>query len=263
VDQAHPLQAVQHETGEVLTYEVLPGDYHGVDLNRNYPTRSWGRETYVGPHKATSAHPDHASLVQIDGREPFYHYGSWCGPAPGSEPEIRALASLAADPAVRASITYHNRNEGEMLLYPDHQQDDPLVMDLGRGMHRLMAAHGHDYLFARGSDLYTATGTLPEYYCQQHPGRPSFYVELRPAGGRGFSALPEKEIGPCFQESLVAALALINGAGFDAPAGDRTLQLSASTEEQAVQGVRCCWEVFSGWRQPEAGSPVDPPGGDP
>lgn len=72
---------------------------------------------------------------------------------------------------------------------------------------------------------------------------------MRPGPGatpdQFYSGLPESEIEPTFAENLGAALALINCAGFDAPANSLKLTWTPSTS--VAQVVRNCWRVFEGF----------------
>ena len=185
---------------------IRAGTYRGVDLNRNYPTSTWGKETFLGPSIRTSRDPADAAR------------GIWAGPSVGSEVETQLIAGLMAAQSFRASITYHSFSQ--LLLFPAASSRDAFVQFVGRGMSTLIDANGNPYTYESGSALYPTTGDLMEFSFEIGPGRPTFTPEVRPteAAPRShfFSGLPEAEIEPTFQENLGAALALINCAGFDA-----------------------------------------------
>jgi hypothetical protein len=96
---------------------------------------------------------------------------------------------------------------------------------------------------------------LLEFSYEKIPGRPTFLPEVRPGEsedtwpkGTGFSGLPDSEIEPALNDNLPAALALINCAGQDKPAGPVTPK-TATTGSRAAkcQVVLNAWEVFEGW----------------
>jgi len=216
--------------GGVRRIHIAEGLYRGVDLNRNYPTTTWGQETLHGG--TTSRDP-------ADSKR-----GIWAGPAAASEVETQQIVSLMAAQNFRASITYHSFSQ--LLLYPSAAEKDTFVQFVGKGMSALIDAKGNPYTYESGSGLYPTTGDLMEFSYQAEPGRPTFTPEVRPtaAGPQSsfFSGLPEAEIEPTFQENLGAALALINCAGFDAPAASVTVKWAADT--LVAQVVRNGWKVF-------------------
>ncbi len=228
-DHDEVIQAPQLRGGGTRTITVKAGSYRGVDLNRNYPTTTWGKET-----QATSRDPADSK------------YGIWAGPSAASEIETQAVVALIAAQSFRASITYHNFSQ--LLLYPGAAAHDALVQDIGQGMSKLIDANGNPYTYESGDALYPTTGDLMEYCYDVLPGRPTFTPEVRPREGApanlAFSGLPEAEIEPTFKENLGAALALINCAGFDAPATSVTIPWTSDT--QVGQVVRNCWKVFQG-----------------
>lgn len=77
-------------------------------------------------------------------------------------------------------------------------------------------------------------------FCSSAATSSMSFEELGKAPG-----LPEAEIEPTFQENLGAALALINCAGFDAPAKKITITWTPDTT--VAQVVRSCWKVFEGF----------------
>jgi carboxypeptidase T len=221
--------------GGTRTIPVRAGSYRGVDINRNYPTSTWGQETYLRGSIRTSRDPTDSAA------------GIWAGPSAGSEVETQLIVDLFNRERFRSSITYHNFSQ--LLLFPSAAASDDFVQFVGRGMSHLIDANGNPYTYESGDSLYPTTGDLMEFSYQAAPGRPSFTPEVRPndAAPRShwFSGLPESEIEETFKENLGAALALINCAGFDAPAG--TVRLTWTPETAVVQVVRNGWRVFDGF----------------
>lgn len=222
--------------GGARTINVKAATYQGVDINRNYATSTWGQETFVGGQPTTSRDPAAAAR------------GIWAGPAAGSEIETQLISSLMAAQSFRSSITYHNFSQ--LLLFPSQAKGDVFVQFVGKGMAKLINANGNPYTYEAGDALYQTTGDLMEFSYENGPGRPTFTPEVRPREtapvSAWFSALPEAEIEPTFKENLGAALALINAAGFDAPA--KSLKVTWNGDSTAVaQVVRNCWKVFEGF----------------
>jgi carboxypeptidase T len=230
------IAAPQFRSGRLRTIRVAAGTYTGVDLNRNYPTATWGQETKAtGGGITTSRDPADA------------RFGIWAGPSPGSEAETTAIVGLINAQQFRASITYHNFSQ--LLLFPGAARDDAFVQDVGHGMSNLINAKGNPYTYESGDALYPTTGDLMEFCFGALPGRPTFTPEVRPSTSappsQFFSGLPEDQIEPTFNENLNAALALINCAGFDAPA--RTVTIKWAPDTSVAQVVRSCWKAFEGF----------------
>ena len=70
--------------GGVRRIHIAQGLYQGVDLNRNYPTTTWGQETRQGAFVTTSRNPADAKR------------GIWAGPSAASEVETQQIVSLMA-----------------------------------------------------------------------------------------------------------------------------------------------------------------------
>ena len=215
--------------------EVKANSYRGVDINRNYPTSTWGQETFLGRSVRTSRNPADSA------------FGIWAGPSAGSEVETQLIVNLMAAQQFRSSITYHNYSQ--LLLFPSAAKHDDYVQFVGKGMSHLIDANGNPYTYEAGDALYPTTGDLMEFSYETTPGRPTYTPEVRPGDAaprsHGFSGLPEVEIEPTFKENLGAALALISCAGFDAPAG--TVTITWTPETSVAQVVRNCWKVFDGF----------------
>jgi carboxypeptidase T len=217
--------------GGSRTIRIKAGTYQGVDINRNYPSKNWGKET-----PATSRDPMDSAR------------GTWAGPSAGSEVETQLMVSLIKDQQFRSAISYHNFSQ--LLLYPPAAKKDAFTQFVGQGMSKLIDANGNPYKYMSGDDLYPTTGDMLEYMYEVLPGRPNLVPELRPKESDPvsyyFSGLPEDQIEPTFKENLAAALALINCAGFDRPAAEVTIHWEGDT--QVGQVVRNCWKVFEGLR---------------
>jgi len=224
--------------GGSRSISVSAGTYIGVDINRNYPTTTWGQETFDSGFVTTSQDPLDGGANSV-----------WCGRGGASELETQAVVRLTARHGFRASITYHSFSQ--LLLYPDSASSHSFVQLVGTGMRDLINAHGNPYTYQSGSALYPTTGDLMDYSYEASPGRPTFTPELRPTeadpNSWAFSALPESEIEPCFLENLGAALALINCAGHALPAGT-VCSPATRRPSRTCQVVRNCWQVFRGWR---------------
>jgi len=244
VPPAAALMAPQYGGGSPRAIRYPNGAYTGVDINRNYPTATWGQET-----SGTSRDPRDGGL-----RPGAATLGpmTWCGPSRGSEPETRIMMGLGS---FRAVITYHSF--WEVIFYPDAAVGNVFIEWVGNGMLTLIAqAPGHTYRFWNNSSTvdpnnYLTTGELIDYAYEATPNRPAFTPELRPrdnSAGWGFSALPESEIEACFLENLPAALAFINCAGHDARAASHGATVTAARPPGKCQVILNCWEVFKGWR---------------
>jgi len=229
--------------GRPPRHVVYPaGTYTGVDLNRNYPTSTWGQETFDDPpgRPKTSADPRDGGPNSV-----------WFGPSAASEPEVTAMSSLMQAQSFRAAITYHSFSQ--LLLYPSSAEKDTFLQFVGKGMSALIDEKGNPYTYESGSALYPTTGDAMEYAYEIAPGRPSFCPEVRPTQANAarwmFNLLPEDQIEPCFRENVAAGLALIQCAGFDAPAGPRVAPaVTIGTQTQLKLSVMPnCWKVFKGW----------------
>jgi carboxypeptidase T len=214
--------------GKSRTIHLKRRGYRGIDINRNYPTATWGLETPT----ATSRDPADCDR------------GTWVGPSANSEPETQAMVDLIRQEKFRANLTYHSF--GQLVLFALGAQDDAFTQDVGQGMHSLIQATGAEYTYMSDAAQYPTTGDLLEFSWAERPGRPAFCTELRPYDVAPemlwFSRLPESQIEPTFKENLNSALALINAAGFDAPAGSVTIPWTPKT--RVGQVVRNCWRAL-------------------
>jgi hypothetical protein len=220
---------------------VAAGTYTGVDVNRNYATTTWGQETFNGAFPATSRDPADGGANSV-----------WCGPSAASEKETQAISALNNTAGFKCNISYHNY--GQLMLWPDPAKDasDTFVQDVGNGMTEVINAHGGGKTYTFGTPsalLYAATGSQMDHFWEVRR-RPSYTPEVRPLraeSAKGFSALPEAEIKPCFEENLGAALALINCGGHATAATTTTTSWSLRWPPMTVVVVPNCWNVFKGW----------------
>jgi carboxypeptidase T len=212
--------------------------YTGVDMNRNYATTTWGQETFNSGYATTSRDPRDSGANSV-----------WCGPSGSSETETKIIDDLIRKGKFRASLTYHSFSQ--LLLYPDAAASDAFVQDVGKGMEELINQYGNAYRYLAGSAMYPTTGDMTDLAYEQAKGRPTYTPELRPgesaARSRWFSGLPEREIGPCFEENLAAALALINCAGHDSIPSKISCSIKLTMPPLVCTVVRNCWDVFKGW----------------
>ena len=128
----------------------------GVDPNRNYPTR-WGYDN--------------------EGSSPSPGSETYRGPAPGSEPETKALDGLMSRVDFKFQINYHSA--AELLLYGVGWQvatpsPDDLIFEALAGDDANPAVPGYDPDIA--AELYTTNGETDRARAQQvrharvHPG---------------------------------------------------------------------------------------------
>jgi carboxypeptidase T len=243
------VKATNHKTREVVERPYPEGRYRGVDLNRNFPTRSWGEETFDKKGRV------HTSRLPEDGAHDI-----WTGPWAGSEPETQVMVKLINEHRFKASISFHSF--GKFLMYSEFGEGAPYLLKIGEGMWQVMTIPGtdtQDYQYMCGDTaLYPITGHLADYCLERAPGQPALTCELPPKDplpddNLGYNGLPEQAIEPAFREALPGILALINSAGFSAPAGSHKLCADGST--RVVQVVRNCWEVFRKWPVPTAAEP--------
>ena len=168
----------------------------GVDINRNY-SYHWGEEP--GSSGDTSS-------WQYRGPESF------------SEPETRALRDLILNNDFQILLTYHNY--GQLISYPWGYTDEPspdeaLLNTMAHEMSDLIkAVHGTHYEVVEdaATQHHYVSGDLKDWAYGTRGVLP-FTIELRPKDvNSGGHVLPEDEILPTFQETLPAALYLIENA---------------------------------------------------
>jgi hypothetical protein len=227
------------------THRVEDVPIKGVDINRNYPTLTWGQRQ-ESPTTQEDAH-------------------KWCGPSPGSEPETRAVAALIREHRFTASISYHNYG---MDVFYFHRA--PYVRHVAAAMGTLLNQVVADeqsrapvrsdgtqrklphYKVSDGTTGVPSTGHIADYCYEYAPGQPTLGLELPPKwdGGvsehYGYSWVPERSLDRAFRESLPAALALINSAGFSQPPAE--VKVCADAGTQVVQVVDHYADAFNDWK---------------
>lgn len=217
--------------------------FRGIDLNRNYGTKTWGEETY---HKAdvkfefpaTSRNPADSGAGSV-----------FCGMTAGSEPETQAMTSLMQAQKFKALLTFHSF--GQDYVIPNSVEGDPFLEDHRKGLEQLVNQNKNPYHFQLSKEYhYETTGDMMDMYLEISTGKPAYTPEVRPTQAvpesGEFSGLPESQIEPCFKENLAAMLATINGAAFTAKADKVTVKASESAA--TVQVVTNYWKAFVDWQ---------------
>jgi hypothetical protein len=206
---------------------------HEVDINRNYPTETWGQVTDPEQLKPDS--------------------GAYPGPGPASEPEVQSMAALISRHRFKASISYHNYSK-EVLYFHDGQSDKYLI-HVAKHMQALLNRHlasgdGGPYGVCGMNKKHPSFGHIADYCYEHARGQPTLGLELPPRlhspKQQTFAWIEETTIEQTFHENLPAALALINSAGFLHRAGPTKIQADSAT--RMLQLVRSYWEVFKDWK---------------
>ncbi|KAJ6669404.1 hypothetical protein lerEdw1_008213 [Lerista edwardsae] len=134
---------------------------------------------------------------------------TFCGTAPESEKETKALADFIREnlSTVKAYLTIHSYSQ--LLLYPysytyDVTKDNVELHAISKAaVKELTTLHGTKYTYGPGaSTIYPAAGGSDDWAYDQGI-KYSFTFELRDEGRYGF-ALPESQIRPTCEETLVA-----------------------------------------------------------
>jgi carboxypeptidase T len=217
--------------------------FKGVDLNRNYATKTWGEETYQKgdtqfKFPATSRDPKDSGPGSV-----------FCGLTPGSEPESQAMTSLMQAQKFKALLTFHSF--GQDYVIPNSVEGDPFLDDHRKGLEQLVNQNKNPYHFKLSKDYaYETTGDMMDMFLEISTGKPAYTPEVRPSDpvpeSGEFSGLPESQIEGCFKENLAAMLATINGAAFTAKADKVTVKASESAA--TVQVVTNYWKAFVDWQ---------------
>lgn len=249
---------------------IYAGSYTGVDLNRNYPVPAgppgttsppWGVETanekpnskrptgafyeLYGRSGATKGVKVRTGWLLSTSREPTPP-DTFCGPGPGSEPEVKAIEALLALGGFKCAISYHNFSQ--LLLYPDDAALDAGTQFLGKGMRDLFKDQGAKYQYESGSGLYPTSGDSMEWTWRVHKAV-NYTIELPPTSedaaskGWGFNSLPPSKIPSVFKSNLPVALCSINCAiaGFAPPAP------VLGKTGKVLKAPPNCWQEFKGW----------------
>jgi hypothetical protein len=175
---------------------------HGVDLNRNYGTTTWGEDIEEGCWDGC-AHPDH---------DPYW------GPSAFSEPETRALRDLVIDNNrdFKGALSYHSY--GQLIGYPWGNTSVPVpeadAMDtLGQEMSDLIEdVHDMYYDVLQAGSWYGTVGDMVDWFYEETRG-PAYTIELRPGTydyDPTYFELPVGEILDTCEENWPAALHFIN-----------------------------------------------------
>ncbi len=130
----------------------------GVDLNRNYPFGWGGSETRFSSLRPQSA---------------FYR-----GPAPASEPEVRAVMALADRHRFLASISYHS--QATRLIVPGPRATEAGVPMAWRLAERMVKAMPHQFgrrKFRPIGGLYPVTGVEKDWLFSRY-GTLAYVLEL-------------------------------------------------------------------------------------
>ncbi|XP_042521619.1 carboxypeptidase B [Dipodomys spectabilis] len=175
------------------TRSVRPGSScTGVDPNRNF-NAGWC-ETGASRNPCTD---------------------TYCGPAPESENETKALADFIRSKraSIKAYLTIHSYSQ--MLLYP--YSYDYLLPENNKELNTLAKAavkelaslHGTKYTYGPGATtIYPAAGGSDDWAYDEGI-KYSFTFELRDTGRYGF-ALPESQIRPTCEETMLAVKYIAN-----------------------------------------------------
>lgn len=177
----------------------------GVDLNRNY-----GYQWRLPQDRPCPNYFDDVGGSDDPADETYR------GPAPESEPEIRALKALIDDPShnFRARIDYHNFTQ--LILYPWGHQASPtedantLSSLAGRMSDLIGEVDGRIYRPQQAIRLYITTGSSIDYAYAINRVPAPFVVELRPDCCS--FAVPESDIEPVCRENWPAAKAILDWA---------------------------------------------------
>ncbi|KAF7243257.1 Carboxypeptidase B [Varanus komodoensis] len=134
---------------------------------------------------------------------------TYCGSAPESEKETKALADFIRKhrSTIRAYLTIHSYSQ--LLLFPysytfDVTKDNVELHALAKAaVKELATVHGTKYTYGSGAaTIYPAAGGSDDWAYNQGI-KYSFTFELRDTGRYGF-ALPESQIKPTCEETMVA-----------------------------------------------------------
>jgi hypothetical protein len=196
------------------TTQVLPlgHAHHGVDPNRNWPTRAWGYDDVAAPSDWNPAG------------------GTYFGPKRASEAETANIRTyLGAAAGFGAAIDYHTY--GRSILYPSEAEHwgevGPDYIRLGRLMRQLIVSQtGLRYRLATSVRAvgYDATGATDDYMAFQHQAR-AFTVELDPRSDDPGFLLPQARIQGVFETNIRGALAALSApVPGDTPATRRQLR---------------------------------------
>jgi murein tripeptide amidase MpaA len=133
--------------------------FRGVDLNRNYPFK-WNS----GQTKASSGRIDSV----------FYR-----GSSPASEPETRAMVSLAKKEQFLFALSFHSNAAAILFPYTIEDTINPepdYAKDLGKQLVQRIKSYRTDRNFSLRKNLYPVDGTDQDYYYHEF-GTNAYIVE--------------------------------------------------------------------------------------
>ncbi|XP_005325777.2 carboxypeptidase B [Ictidomys tridecemlineatus] len=134
---------------------------------------------------------------------------TYCGPAPESEKETKALADFIRNnlSSIKAYLTFHSYSQ--MLLYPysytyNLPKNNVELNSLAKAaVKELASLHGTKYTYGPGaSTIYLAAGGSDDWAYDQGI-KYAFTFELRDRGRHGF-LLPESQIRATCEETMLA-----------------------------------------------------------
>jgi len=165
-----------------------PGDYEGVDLNRNYPYE------WDGPGSSTDPSSE-----------------TYRGPSPASEPETQGMIEFIEAHQFVTHNSYHS--VAAMILYPwgyttANSPDDALFQSVSA----VMAADNGYATGQPGELLYTVNGGMFDWTYGDTTEKPKIYSFTTEVGGSGFWPY-DSEIPGLVAENLSSDLYLIQIAG--------------------------------------------------
>ncbi|HLG16990.1 MAG TPA: M14 family metallopeptidase [Blastocatellia bacterium] len=176
----------------------------GVDLNRNY-----GYQWRL---------PDDTPCEERDdiGASDNPTLETYRGPAPESEPELKAIKTLLDDPRrhFRAQIDYHNYSQ--LVLYPWGYQAEPSADSGTLGMlakqmaEEVFKVDRKTYRPEQAISLYVTTGSSLDYQYAVNRVPAPFVVEMRPLCC--IFNVPEDDIPRINEENWAGAFALLKWA---------------------------------------------------
>ncbi|KAF1671170.1 CBPB1 Carboxypeptidase, partial [Pygoscelis papua] len=140
---------------------------------------------------------------------------TYCGSAPESEKETKALADFIREhlPTIKAYLTIHSYSQ--LLLFPysytyklpsNHEELNSIAHAASK---RLASLYNTEYTYGPGATtIYPAAGGSDDWAYDQGI-KYSFTFELRDTGRYGF-VLPESQIKPTCEETLLAVKYIAN-----------------------------------------------------
>ncbi len=183
----------------------------GVDLNRNH-NFGWGGSVPIVQTMFSGAR---ITVAEV-GSSGNVHNELYRGDAAHSEPELKALCSLAYRIFPDVGVSYHTY--GQLILYPwGHTAQPPpdiaaLTAIAAEVTANIKAVHGADYSAEAGRSLYAVNGDFMDWMYGVF-GAYAFTPELRPANFLSGGFYPNaNQIQPTFEENVPGFMAFIRAA---------------------------------------------------